>query len=65
MTSTTQARDPGAVRRAIAADRIRAVAAMPARFARRIGAGAAKIRRSGQLGVIRETEIGRLTGGRV
>jgi hypothetical protein len=65
MTSTTRTRDPHAIRHAIEAGPFGTVATIVARFARRAGAEAGRIRQSGQLGVSRETEIGRWTGGRV
>ena len=66
MTSTTHRRHPhGAQPTVPVGGALRHAAAMPVRFGRWLGAGAAKFRFSGQLGASDDKEIGRWTGGRV
>jgi hypothetical protein len=69
MTSTTHPRHPhGAQPTApatVPVGTLRHIAAMPARFGRRLGAATVKFRSSGQLGPGAEKEAGRRTGGRI
>ena len=62
MTSTTRPRHPDGAQ-PIPVGVLRHMAAMPLRFGRWLGAGAAKFRYSGQLGASADKEIGRGTGG--
>ena len=64
MTSTTHPRHPDGAQPTVPASALRHVAAMPVRFGRWLGAGAANFRYASQLGPSAEKEIGRSTGGR-
>ena len=65
MTSTTHPRHPHGAQPTVPVGVLRHMAAMPLRFGRWLGAGAAKFRYSGQLGASVDKEIGRGTGGRI